>query len=86
MPAETFTRARSVRQLAQYWAVSPRKIRALIRRGLLRAIDLGANGRQQLRITPEAVTECERLLTVGKLPPKRQRIKGIDPEIEALLN
>jgi hypothetical protein len=79
-------RAFSVRQVAAYWRDSPRKIRALIRRGLLRAIDLGC-GRQQLRVTPAALRECEERLAVKTAPPRRrrQRDSGIDPRILAEL-
>jgi hypothetical protein len=79
-------RAFSVRQVAAYWRDSPRKIRALIRRGLLRAIDLGC-GRQQLRVTPEALRECEDRLTVklSSPRPRRQRDTTIDASVLAEL-
>lgn len=77
-------RSQSVREVAVYWRVSPRKVRSLIRRGLLRAIDLGC-GRQQLRIPPDAVAECEKRLAV-RVPQPRKRQPVIDPEIERLLS
>lgn len=81
---DTLDRSRSVRQLAAYWRVSPRKVRALIRRGLLRAVDFGI-GRRQLRITPEAVRECETRLAVRTPPPRRKRCGDLDPELVAYL-
>lgn len=77
--------SQSVRQVAAYWRVSPRKVRLLIRRGLLRAIDLGC-GRQLLRLTPEAIRECEQRLAVKAPSPRRKRQSEIDPEIERLLS
>jgi excisionase family DNA binding protein len=84
MPDTTLDRSRSVRQLASYWRVSPRKVRALIRRGLLRAVDFGV-GRRQLRITPDAVAECERRLAVRPPPPRRKRSGDLDPELVEFL-
>jgi excisionase family DNA binding protein len=78
-------RSKSVREVAAYWRISPRKVRALIRRGLLRAVDLGC-GRQQLRITPDAIQECEERLTVKAPAPRRKRCPEIDPEIERILS
>lgn len=75
----------SVRELAAYWRVSTRKIRALVKRGLLQAIDLGTVGRTQLRITPSAIAECERRLAVRAAAPRRRR-ETIDPEIARLLD
>lgn len=85
-PVAILSRALSVRQLAKRWGVGPQKIRAMIRVGSLRAFDLGM-GRQQLRIPPEAVLECERRLAVGnRLPALRRRAKRVDPEIASLLS
>ena len=86
MPSITpdIERSLSVRQLAWRWAVSPRKIRAMIRRKLLSAIDVGSH-RQQLRITPEAIAEAERRMAVMPTAPQRRRRVEIDPEIVALL-
>ena len=83
--AHSGDRSRSVRELARYWRVSTRKVRALIRRGLLRAIDLGC-GRQQLRLTPEAVRACEQRLAVRQPAARRRRRSEVDPEIERLLS
>jgi excisionase family DNA binding protein len=82
--AEVGQRSYSVRQLASYWRVSPRKVRALIRRGLLRAVDFGV-GRRQLRITPDAVVECERRLAVRTAPSTRKRGEDLDPDLVAYL-
>jgi len=81
---EPADRCRSVAQLSAYWRCAPRRVRELIRRGLLVAFALP--GSRRLRITPEAVAECERLLAAGKARPRRQRtVSGIDPEVAALL-
>ena len=82
--AEVSQRSYSVRQLASYWRVSPRKVRALIRRGLLRAVDFGI-GRRQLRITPAAVAECEQRLAVRTPAPRRKRSDDLDAELVEFL-
>jgi hypothetical protein len=79
-------RCLSVREVARRWRVSPRKVRLLIRRGWLQAIDLGGVGRQQLRVTPEGIAECERRMTVRRPTPRRQVPRDIDPEILEMLN
>jgi hypothetical protein len=77
--------ALSVRQLAAHWAVSTRKIRALIRRGVLQAFNVGGNGRQQLRIAPEAIAEAEKRMAVPQPAPRRKRQPEFDEEIITLL-
>jgi hypothetical protein len=84
MPDARLDRALSVRQLARRWAISPRKIRDLIRRRLIRAIDVGT-GRRQLRILPEAIAEAEQRLSVQPRQARRPRRSEIDPAIVALL-
>jgi hypothetical protein len=85
MPTEahaTPDRCRSVRQLARYWRVAPKRVRELARRGILRGFQVG----RALRFTPEAVAEAERLLAApvaGGRRPRRDR--GIDPAVTALL-
>jgi hypothetical protein len=75
----------SVRELARRWAVAPRKVRSMVARGLLRAIDVGT-GRKQLRFVPEAVTEAEGRLAVVVAKPRRQRRdSSIDPGVLAML-
>jgi hypothetical protein len=59
-------------------------VRLLIRRGWLRAIDVGPAGRQRLRLTPDAVHECESRLAVSR-PRRRQAVRDIDPTIARLL-
>ena len=81
---ESLTRCLSVAQLAHRWGVSPRKVRAMIRRGKVEAFDVGAAGRQQLRISPESIAEAEGRLAV-KPPQPRRRREAIDPEIAKLL-
>ena len=73
MPTEA--RSLSVRQLARRWAVSPRKVRAMIRRRLLRAFDVGLGGRRQLRIAPEDIVTAEqqRLAVQPAVPRRRKR-------------
>jgi hypothetical protein len=82
---EILDRCLSVRQLARYWRVSPRKVRALIKRRIVDAIDLGGK-RHELRITPEAVQKAQRRLAAN--PPiasPRCRQPEIDPEVSKLL-
>lgn len=74
----------SVRRLARRWGISPARVRALIRRGDLQALDLG-DRRRQLRIPPEAIRAFEEGRTVRKPSPRRQRVERIDPEIAAIL-
>lgn len=75
----------SVRQLAQRWRVAPAKVRALIRRGLLCAFDIGER-RRQLRISPEAIAAFEQQRQVWTPPtPRRRQDLDIDPDIAALL-
>jgi hypothetical protein len=77
-------RALSVRQLARRWAVAPRKIRAMLKRGILRGFDVGF-GRTQIRIPPEAIHEAEQRLAVRAPARRQKRRPEIDPEIAALL-
>jgi hypothetical protein len=78
-------RALSVRQLARRWAVSPKKIRAMLKRGIIRGFDVGF-GRTQIRIPPEAVLEAEQQrLAVRPPTPRRKRQAEVDPEIARLL-
>jgi len=84
--AAPLDRALSVRQLAWRWATSPRKVRELIRRRVVRAIDVGF-GRRQLRILPEEIARAEARLSVAPPTPKRRRRDdGIDPDIARLLD
>ena len=83
--SEILDRCLSVRQLARYWGVSPRKVRALIRLRIVEAIDLGGK-RKELRITPDAIQKAQRRLAAN--PPvatPRRRQPEIDPEIWKLL-
>jgi hypothetical protein len=82
----TSCRALSVRQLARRWAVSPKKVRAMLKRGIIRGFDVGF-GRTQIRISPEAILEAEQQRLAVKPPaPHRKRRPHIDPEIERLLS
>lgn len=80
----SFGRCLSVRQLAIYWRCAPRRVRELVRRGMLRAFALP--GSRRLRISPDAVEECERLLSADVTRTRRRREPtGIDPEVARLL-
>jgi hypothetical protein len=80
-------RSLSVRELAKRWAVSPRKIRELLRRGILVGFDLGLAGvgRSQIRFTPEEVGRMESKTLAVRPATARKRRASIDPEIVALL-
>jgi hypothetical protein len=79
-------RALSVRQLARRWAVSPKKIRAMLKRGIISGFDVGL-GRTQIRIPPETIIEAEQQRLAVKPPaPRRKRRPNVDPEIERLLS
>ena len=80
--ADASDRCFSVRDLARHWRVAPKRVRALIKRKLLAAFKPGRG----VRITPEAIRECERRLAVGVPAVRRgRRLDGIDPEVAALL-
>jgi len=75
----------SVREAAKRYRVSTAKIREFIRRGLLGAVDVGANGRSCWRITPEACQEFDERMAV-KPRAKRTKTIRVDAEIEAIIN
>jgi hypothetical protein len=78
-------RALSVRQLARRWAVSPKKIRLMLKRGIVRGFNVGF-GRAQIRIRPESILEAETQRLAVKPPaPRRKRQAAVDPEIARLL-
>ncbi len=77
-------RALSVREFSARYAIGVRKTRDWIRRGLLRAIDVGGC-RRQFRIPPEAVAEFENRLAVRKPAPRRQARIYISPTAAAML-
>lgn len=74
----------SVRQAARYFGVAPAKVRRWIKRGLLRAIDVGES-RHELRIPPDAIREFEVGRAVGKSATRQSVGSQIDPEILVLL-
>lgn len=75
--------ALSVRGLARRWRVAPKRIRQMIRRGVVAAICLG-DKRGTLRILPESILAAEQRMTAS--PPRaRRRREKVDPEIAALL-
>jgi hypothetical protein len=76
--------ALSVRELARRWRVAPKKIRTLIRRGVLLAFDVGGK-RSELRIAPEAVRAAEQGTLAVRPARKPKGRSDIDPAILALL-
>jgi hypothetical protein len=78
---DTPGRCCSVRQLASHWRCSPKRVRDLIRRGVLQAFVIA----RAVRITPEAVHEAERLLAAPTAGVRRRRDNGIDREVAELL-
>jgi hypothetical protein len=78
------TTSLSVRELARRWRCAPKKVRAFIRRGTLRAFDIGC-GRPELRIAPEAIAEAEQQRLAVKPPLRRRKREQIDPGVAKLL-
>jgi excisionase family DNA binding protein len=79
---------RTIQETAHYLRVSSAKVRAMIRSGMLAAIDTGrGTGRTQHRITPQALADLERRLAVPKAQPRRRRRidDGISPEVRKFL-
>jgi len=77
-------RCLTVRELARRWRVREAKVKEMIRKGLLQAIDLGRKFGASVRITPEAIREAERGLAV-KPKVKKRRQERIPPHIEAMM-
>ena len=71
----------TVRELARRWRCRPAKVRSMVRRGLLEAIQLSG----RVRILPEAIREAEHGPLAVRPRKVRQRREKIDPEIAALL-
>ena len=63
----------TVADLAERWRVGPDKIRAMIQRGELRAIDLATVGsrRPRWRVSPEAVATFEAARASGANKPQQ---------------
>jgi hypothetical protein len=79
-------RSCSVKQFAERYQIGAKKVRALIRKGIIDAIDIGLGiGRRQVRIPPESIKKFEERLAVRPAPVRRRRAEPIDPEIERLL-
>jgi hypothetical protein len=64
----------------------------MIRSGALKALNVSEDGRQQWRITPEAVAEFERarefkpaMAATKRKPVRRRRREAGDDEIDAML-
>jgi hypothetical protein len=73
-----------VRQLAVRWKAAPKKIRTLIRRGILPAFDVGFR-RPELRIAPEVIREAEQTRLAVKPQAKRRKRPDVDPVVVAML-
>jgi hypothetical protein len=81
-------RSLSIKQFGKRYQIGPRKVRELIRRGILAAVDIGKGaGRQQFRIPPEAIRTFEAGIAVKPASPFRRRRcdDGISPTVRALL-
>lgn len=77
-------RCRSVRQVAAYFGVAPAKVRAWVKKRLLRATNVGER-RVELRISPDAIREFEQR-RAATVPVNRQRRgEQIDAEVLKLL-
>jgi excisionase family DNA binding protein len=78
MPPPDRPRGYTVADVAKRYRVSPDKVRAWIRKGELKAVNVAASllGKPQLRVTAEALTEFERRRSAA-VPtpeaPKRRR-------------
>jgi len=77
--------SKSRRQLAKFWGIAPAKVSAMVRMGILDAINVGFGGRVQFRFTPDAIKAAEERLAVGPAPKRRKRAGAVDPEIENML-
>jgi hypothetical protein len=79
--------ALSIEEFASRYRMGEKKVREMIRKGIVEAIDIGiATGRHQVRIMPEACRKFEELVRVRPAVP-RQRKKKVryPPEIMAIL-
>jgi hypothetical protein len=73
----------SVRQLAAYWRCSPKRVRDLVRHGIVKAFVVG----RSVRVAPEAVREAEQMLAARPAGKRRKRrdADAIAPEVAKLL-
>ncbi len=72
----------TVSELAIRWRCRAEKVRLMIKRGTLAAMDLGSQG---LRITPEVVREAEQK-TLAVTPKVKRRRERVDPRVLAMLD
>ncbi|MEI6085645.1 MAG: helix-turn-helix domain-containing protein [Verrucomicrobiota bacterium] len=79
----------TINQFGRRYQIGARKVRDLIRKGALAAVDIGiGSGRTQWRISPEAVYAFEHLVAVKpttEAPCRRPADDGISPTVAALL-
>jgi hypothetical protein len=78
-------RGLTVLDVAKRYRVSPDKVRAWIRRGEIKAVNVAANlcGKPQLRVTQESLAEFERLRSAAVPTPeapgrRRRRAATVD--------
>jgi hypothetical protein len=66
-------RTHTVASVARLYRISEDKVRNLIRKGELAAVNVAATlcGRPQLRITPQALAEFERRRSAATIPPPK---------------
>ncbi len=74
-------RCLTVTELSKRWRCRVTKIREMVRRGTLAAINVGKRG---VRITPEVIREAEQK-TLAVKPKTRRRREYVDPAIAAIL-
>ena len=78
------TRGFTVADLAVRFRVGEEKIRGWIRRGEMRAVNVGAtlSGKPRLVVTPEALAEFEKLRTAGPAPKPQARRRRRPQEVD----
>ncbi|HMF17421.1 MAG TPA: helix-turn-helix domain-containing protein [Gemmataceae bacterium] len=68
-------------ELARRWRCRPATVRAMVRRGVLQAIQLGG----RVRILPEEIRNAEQKTLAVKPAKRRPRQEKVDPEIARML-
>lgn len=78
MSTATAPRALTPREFARRYRMSADRVRALIARGELRALNLGTLARPRLVVTPEAAADFERRVAAQSAPtqttPRPRRV------------
>jgi hypothetical protein len=75
-PPPATARGLTPREVAHLWRVSPDRVRAMIRRGELQALDMGTPQRPRLVILPEHLQQyarAHRAATTPRAAPRRRR-------------